>query len=100
MSISRGLRRNHFLRKYGLSLEAVERMYATQKGLCPICKKAMTLGGRRTKDTAVIDHCHRTNKKRGLICFACNIGLGMFKDDVDLLISAVIYLNLTKGGSS
>lgn len=40
----------------------------------------------------VVDHCHMTNAVRGILCNHCNIALGHFKDDVDLLEYARIYL--------
>lgn len=39
-----------------------------------------------------VDHCHKTNKIRGILCMNCNIGLGKFKDDPELLEFARIYL--------
>jgi hypothetical protein len=39
-----------------------------------------------------IDHCHKTGKIRGLLCKNCNQGLGQFKDNIDLLLSAAKYL--------
>jgi hypothetical protein len=41
-------------------------------GFCDLC-------GEKTKKT-VIDHCHETNKFRGLICHRCNTLLGRLGD--------------------
>ena len=57
-----------------------------QKGLCKICKSD---GGGRSLH---VDHCHTTGKVRGLLCSNCNTGLGLFKDNVDLLKKAIKYL--------
>jgi len=39
-----------------------------------------------------IDHCHETGIVRGMICGACNLGLGHFKSDPELLRAAALYL--------
>lgn len=65
--------------KYGLSLDEMEKILSEP---CRICKNPSTH----------IDHCHKTNKVRGGLCHACNVGLGFFRDDVGLLQSAIEYL--------
>jgi hypothetical protein len=44
------------------------------------------------KQTKVLDHCHKKNKVRGIICRDCNFGLGNFKDNIKTLIKAIKYL--------
>lgn len=56
---------------------------------CPICRKR-TIPGLTSK--VVLDHNHKNGKPRAWICDSCNTGIGRFKDDIDLLKSAIIYL--------
>lgn len=59
---------------------------------CAICQKELSLSAESAGDRPVVDHDHKTNKIRGILCGKCNTGLGMFGDDAENLISAVIYL--------
>lgn len=43
-------------------------------------------------DVPHVDHDHRTGYIRGILCSRCNFGIGKFKDSVELLLSAVNYL--------
>lgn len=43
----------------------------------------------------VVDHCHDTGKIRGLLCHNCNRALGLLKDSVHTLESAIDYLEKT-----
>ena len=56
---------------------------------CPICKKR-TIPGLTSK--VVLDHNHDTGEPRAWICDSCNTGLGRFKDDIDVMNSAIEYL--------
>ena len=53
-------------------------------GECVICGMASS--------KLVVDHCHKTGSVRGALCSECNLGLGKFKDDPQLLEFARIYL--------
>ena len=82
-------------RKYGISPEEYDAMLEEQNNKCKIClisfddKTYIFSDGRSPIHT---DHCHTTNKIRGLLCNFCNVGLGHFKDDPELLIKAANYL--------
>lgn len=65
-----------------ISDEALKDIIETVKE-CVICGSTEEL---------VVDHCHKTNVVRGMLCNHCNRGLGHFKDDPELLEFAKIYL--------
>jgi hypothetical protein len=60
-----------------------------QGGVCAICKTD-TPGGRGTFHA---DHNHSNGQTRGVLCHSCNVGLGHFLDNTDLLQAALDYLN-------
>ena len=45
-----------------------------------------------SKEKLVVDHDHKENKIRGMLCHHCNRGLGHFRDDPMLLEFAAQYL--------
>lgn len=79
--------------RYGISLEDYRNMYREQGGMCPICMKIKPISG---KYKMHVDHCHETNKVRGLLCSACNTNLGKFNDSIDMLERAIYYLKEAK----
>jgi len=84
--------RDYFLkRKFGINEQIYNEMLATQNNGCAICKKT-TSGDRRTKNFAV-DHCHKTGVVRGLLCAACNKGIGLLEDSPTNLQAAIAYLS-------
>ena len=54
--------------------------------------KCMICGDSQTGRKLAIDHCHQTGKMRGVLCHHCNVGLGHFRDNPDLLLAAINYL--------
>lgn len=62
---------------------------AAQNGVCAICG-AEEAGGRGQFHA---DHDHATNTPRGVLCHRCNIALGHFRDNPEILQSAIEYLN-------
>ena len=79
--------------RYGISENELNKIFIEQGGVCAICglSESQTSKYGRMKKLS-IDHCHTTNKVRGLLCVACNTGLGGFKDNIDILASAISYL--------
>jgi len=83
-----------FIKKtYGVTWEDYQEMFDNQKGCCAICKSKVS-SSRTTR--LFIDHCHSTTRVRGLLCSACNHGLGLFKDSPTLLKRAINYLDSDK----
>jgi hypothetical protein len=74
---------------YGLSWEDYQHMLKEQEGRCAICG--------RTMDTINVDHDHRTENTRGLLCLFCNHLLGNAKDDIEILKKAIRYLRRHSG---
>ena len=86
--------KNRKLKKaYGITLEQYEELLSKQDGKCSICGIDNN-GKYRNKPRAfAVDHCHNTGKVRGLLCSDCNTGIGLLKDNVNYLESAIKYLN-------
>lgn len=87
--VSRGLpaysndRNCTLLSKYGISLLEYEELAKQQFYSCAICKIKIKLH---------VDHCHQKQEIRGLLCFACNSGLGSFQDSMEVIRQAIEYL--------
>lgn len=87
--------REHNLKKHGLTHDEYLQMLESQNGRCMICKSTKPSSSKFFKNFAV-DHCHKTNKVRALLCHHCNTALGSFRDDVNLLRKAIVYLESFK----
>lgn len=86
--------------RYGITLDDYNKMLLKQNSVCGICKQPEhVIDKRRNKLRALsVDHCHTTQKIRGLLCMACNIILGKTKDNVVILQEAIKYLEGHKNG--
>ncbi len=93
----------HYRIKYGITLDKYNDMLIEQDNVCKICKCPETASDSRygkTRELA-IDHDHETGRVRGLLCMSCNTGISRFKDNIDLLTSAIKYLefNVSEGNN-
>lgn len=86
-------KKSHIKWKYGLTLEQLEELLENQEFKCKIC--GIEFDNTIKSSSMCIDHDHKTNVVRGLLCNSCNIGLGMFKDSPAILKSAVDYIERT-----
>ena len=83
------------LRKaFGIGIVDYNQMLEKQNGKCAICNSTK---GNEKKHRLFVDHCHETNKVRGLLCGKCNTGIGYFQNEPILLGSAIDYLRVTEG---
>ena len=69
--------------KYKLTRVEYEQIKQEQGSKCKICGD---------KTVLVIDHCHKTNVVRGLLCSNCNTGIGLLKESVEVLLRASVYM--------
>ncbi|WP_030812714.1 endonuclease VII domain-containing protein [Streptomyces sp. NRRL F-2799] len=73
----------HLKGKYGLTVAERDAMIAAQRGLCVICLNAPAVH---------VDHCHKTGRVRGVLCFNCNSAIGKLGDDPEAVRRAAAYL--------
>ena len=64
-----------------------EAMSLLSKKQCEACLKTFT-----KKGDAHIDHCHKTGKVRGVLCFNCNASMGHLGDSLDRMNKLCAYL--------
>ena len=75
--------------QYNLSLDDYNNKLKDQNHRCAICQCDET---EAFKGLLFVDHCHKTQKIRGLLCHHCNTALGKFKDSTEILKKAIAYL--------
>jgi len=72
-------------REYGLGECQINLILRLKQISCWICKTKVA--------KFHIDHCHATNKFRGLLCSNCNSGIGLLGDDAGRLQRAAQYVS-------
>lgn len=91
-------RNNELKNKYGITKEEYDAMLLSQNNKCKICNKEELSKGRSGDIRKMaVDHCHETNKIRGLLCAKCNKALGLLNDDIEVLNNAIKYLENNNG---
>jgi len=86
-------RERWLLKKYGLTTDAFTAMLDSQGGVCAICGKP------QDERSWHVDHDHATGAVRGILCAPCNLGLGHFADDLEVMRGAIAYLEANSSAS-
>ena len=76
-------------KKFKLDIDDYYKMRKSQNCKCYLCgldEKNNTYG------ILVIDHCHKTNKVRKLLCNSCNVVLGSLKENLEYIEKLKNYL--------
>lgn len=81
--------RKRLLKSLNITADDLQLAYERQRGACAICEIKIDLNGGKHIH---IDHCHKTNRFRGILCIGCNTSLGKFGDDPDVLMRAAEYV--------
>jgi hypothetical protein len=81
----------YYLQSYGITRAKLDELRAEQKGCCAICKIPEENHPSRF-GVFHLDHDHQSGVIRGLLCTKCNMALGLFNDNVELLMTAINYL--------
>ena len=80
-------RRQYTLKsRYGLSSADLTQLRLAQKNKCGLCAQPLQ------HNHFHIDHSHTTGEIRGLLCPRCNVAIGLFHDDPELIKAALCYL--------
>jgi hypothetical protein len=85
------VREDKFKIRYGITVADYDKKFEAQGGLCAVCRRPPPLHNLKTFALG-LDHDHKTLVNRGLLCQNCNAGLGMFGDSIELMESAIAYL--------
>lgn len=80
------------LRTYGITIEQYNEMLEDQNNRCGICGNEETSKIKGITKSLSVDHCHTNGNVRQLLCSSCNYGLGNFKDSVEILEKAILYI--------
>ena len=90
-------RRAFQLKHIGWTLELFDVKWEEQEGRCAICNKTLNLDVKHNGAKAHADHEHvEPPKPREILCGNCNVGLGNFQDDPELLRKAAAYVEKHK----
>jgi hypothetical protein len=87
--------RTRLMYQFGLTLADYEAMLKAQGGLCALCGQPETATRKGTLRALCVDHCHESGRVRGLLCYRCNLAVGLIGDNAEWAGKLAAYLNRT-----
>jgi hypothetical protein len=72
--------------EYGITLDQYNEMFKAQEGKCAICQRHQN----ELTRTLCVDHNHKTNKVRSLLCLTCNTDVSVVENRLEEMMK---YLN-------
>jgi prolyl oligopeptidase PreP (S9A serine peptidase family) len=72
--------------EYGITLDQYNEMFKAQEGKCAICERHQN----KLTRTLCVDHDHKTNKVRALLCLTCNTDVSVVENRLEEMTN---YLN-------
>ncbi len=84
----------HLRRRYGMTPEDYQAISLKQNHNCALCKKPETIKFNKANKISrlAVDHDHKSNQIRGLLCFRCNTMLANIERNPGILESIKTYL--------
>lgn len=92
-------RAKHIRKFYGADAAYERKLLVEQNGLCAICEKPEELLRGHKSRRLSVDHNHTTKELRGLLCGNCNMAVGYFCDDPEIMKKAAAYIEKCKAGN-
>ena len=80
------------MRFFNMTADDYKKIFNEQNGCCAVCGTHQSDLPKRLH----VDHCHTTQKIRGLLCNKCNAAIGLLKDNIEILAEAIKYLSKNK----
>jgi prolyl oligopeptidase PreP (S9A serine peptidase family) len=65
--------------EYGITLDQYNEMFKEQEGKCAICQRHQN----KLTRTLCVDHDHKTNKVRALLCLTCNTDVSVVENRLE-----------------
>lgn len=72
---------------YGITLDDYNKMFKQQGGCCAVCGKHQN----EIKRILHVEHNHKTNEIRGLVCSKCNLAIA-YLEDKELCLKVTLFL--------